>query len=174
MHRLQELATGDLGRLEARLHAVAAMIYSCSLQPGCTFSLLSICRVANPSQRSWSKKGCLWLVESKRRLNNQTTHHEKDRDTTGLRHRWNQELQCWLSVCRLLPLFPCALASFFFTTDGFFQMAGISVSNSSWNSSSDFHQQRRSDSLGSSWKKFHRRTLIGLAYIRSHPWTNQM
>lgn len=169
MRRLQELATGDLGRLEARLDAVAAMIHGCSLQPCCIFSWLSSCHVANPSQRSWSKKGCLWLMESKRRLNNQTTHHEKDRDATGLGHRWNQ-----VSVCRPLPLFPCALASFLFTTDGFFQMAGISVSNSSWNSSFDFHQQRRSDSLGSSWKKFHRRALIGLAYIRSHPWTNQM
>lgn len=104
----RDLATGGAGA------ALAAVIFGCPLHHRCIFSMTLKLPWCKPDSERLTQKGCLWLTESRWGLNSQTTHHEKDKDAAGLRRCWNQELQCSLSVCHLLLLFPCDLAPFLF------------------------------------------------------------
>lgn len=63
----------------------------------------------------------------------------------------------------------CMLASFFLTTNSFFSN-GRNPSHWYLMKFIFWLSPTESDSIRSSWKKLHRRALIGLAYIRSHMW----
>lgn len=72
---------------------------------------------------------------------------------------WEPGTSGLIESCSLAFVSLFTLASFFLTSHSFSQSPTVHRI--------DFHWQRRSDSLGSNWKIFHERALIGLAHIRS-------
>lgn len=143
------MGAGHRWALEPRL---AAVIYSCSLHQHCIFSWLSSCHGANPTQRRWHKKDVsdLWNPGEGWTARPPTTRTRMPlvsgaAGTRNFRAHWVFVISCLCFLVHWLHSF--------FTANGFFQMVGNLVTSILQNSSFDFCQQRRSDSLGSSWKK---------------------